>query len=212
MRPARRARPSVSPPTASHNPIDRMATERFLSRGEIIFRKGQPARHIYKVDYGCVRTFVKRGDGQRLVTGIYFAGDYFAMEMRATHHVTAEAITPGMVRAIAIKALMSRAVVDPAMAKHLLHITNVELQRAQMHSLLLRGSAEGRVGNFLYGMKKLNRQKDVDLPMSRQDIADYLNLTIESVSRALTRLEKSSAITFLSHRRVTVNIRKAMAA
>ena len=48
--------------------------------------------------------------------------------------------------------------------------------------------------------------------MSRQDIADYLNLTIESVSRALARLEKSSAITFLSHRRVTVNIRKPLAA
>lgn len=132
--------------------------------------------------------------------------------MRATHNVSAEAITPSTVLAIGRKVLISLAVTDSAVATEMLRITNVELQRAQTHSLLLRNSADERVANFLLEMKKRNRSREVDLLMLRRDIADYLNLTIETVSRALARLEKSSAISFLTYRRVAVNIRGPLAA
>jgi CRP-like cAMP-binding protein len=189
-----------------------MASEKLLSRGETVFRKGQFALHIYKVENGCVRTYIKLKHGRRLITGLYFPGDYFGVEMRAKHDVSAEAITPSMVRTIGIKALISRATTDNAVAKQILQITNAELQRVQTQSLFLRQSADERVANFLLAMKKRNRSREVDLLMSRQDIADYLNLKLETVSRALGRLEKSLAISFLSHRRVAVHIRAPLAA
>ena len=73
-------------------------------------------------------------------------------------------------------------------------------------------SSVERVGHFLFLMKKRNRRKEVDLLITRQDIADHLNLTVESVSRALARLEKESAISFLSLRRIAVHIRRPLAA
>ena len=208
----RRPRRSASLSITGPNPIDRIASERLLSRGEIVFRKGQFARHIYKVENGCVRTFIKLRRGRRLITAFYFPGDYFGVEMRANYNVSAEAITPSTILTIERKALISLAATDNAVANEMLQITNVELHRAQTHSLLLRNSADGRVANFLLEMKKRNRRREVDLIMSRQDIADYLNLKIETVSRALARLEKSSVISFVTHRRVAVHIRKPLAA
>lgn len=77
--------------------------------------------------------------------------------------------------------------------------------------MLLRNSADERVADVLLEMKKRNRTREVDLLMSRQDIADYPNLKVETVSRALARLEKSSLISFVTHRRVAVHIRKPLA-
>ena len=164
-----------------------MGTEKLFSRNENIFRKGQSARHIYKVKFGCIRTYANLSDGRRVVSVFYFPRNYFGLEVRDKHIISAEAITPSMVLVIRRQALTLRAATDIAVAKHLLAITNVELQRAQNHSLLLRNtSAHERVVHFLFELKKRNRRKEVDLLMSRQDIADHLNLKIETVSRALT--------------------------
>jgi CRP-like cAMP-binding protein len=94
----------------------------------------------------------------------------------------------------------------------MLAITNAELQRAQNHSFLLRNSAHKRVANFLFEMKQRNRRKEVELVMSRQDIADYLSLTIETVSRSLKKLKKKSVISRVTTRSVTVHLRKRLAA
>jgi len=207
-----RKRGRRSSPSRSKNPIDGIGSTKLFSRGEKVFRKGQAARHIYRVEFGCIRTFLNVGDGRRLGGAFYFPGDYFGLDMREMHSFSAEAVTPSMVRLIGRKALASLIASDIAVAKQLLHITNVELQRAQSHSLILRSSADERVANFLFEMKKRNRSREVDLLMSRQDIADHLNLTIESVSRAFARLKKASVISFLTHRRVAVHLRKPLAA
>lgn len=198
--------------TADRNPIDRMGTEKIFSRFEKIFRKGQSARHIYKVEAGCIRTYIHHKDGRRLITAFYFPGDYFGLEMRETHAVSAETIIPSTIRVIGKKAITSRAATDIAVSKYMLAITNAELQRAQYHNLLLRNLAYVRVAHFLFDMKKRNRRREVDLLMTRQDIADHLNLTLESVSRAFTQLEKKSAILNLTYRRIVVNLRKRLAA
>jgi CRP/FNR family nitrogen fixation transcriptional regulator len=203
---------SLSSLTSGQTRIDRMAFTRLLSRGEKVFRKGQSAKQIYKVDIGCIRTSTHDRNGCRLVTGFYFPGDYFGLELRGRHSVFAEAIVPSKILVIGRKELFSAAEADSAVANCLLNITNVELQRAQNHSLMLRSSANERVAHFLIELKKRNRRAEVDLPMSRQDIADYLNLAMETVSRALTRLEKVSAISFRTYRRITVRTRKRLAA
>lgn len=207
-----RSRSAFSSSQTSRNPIDRMGTEKLFSRKEMIFRKGQLARHIYKVEVGCILTYVHHRDGRRLITAFNFPGDYIALEMREKHVVSAEAMIPCKVLAIEKKAIALRAVTDFAVAKKMIAITNAELQRVQYHSLLLRESAYDRVAHFLFDMKKLNRRKVVDLLMTRQDIADHLNIALETVSRVFTRLEKKSAISNLTPRRVAVNFRKRLAA
>jgi CRP/FNR family nitrogen fixation transcriptional regulator len=204
-------RPELPISRSGRNPIDRLGIETQFSRNEKVFRKGQSARHIYKVIFGCVRTFIKLSDGRRLINSFYFPGDYFGLEMHKKHILSAEAATPSMALVIGKKALTSRAATDIAVSKYMLNITNVELQRAQSRSLLLRNSIDDRVANFLFEMKKRNqRKKDVDVLMKRQDIADHLNVTIETVSRALTRLENKSAISFRTHRRIVLRFRKPL--
>lgn len=195
-----------------HSSIDRMASEKLLSRDELIFRKGQKATQIYKVKSGCIRTFTHHRDGRRFVTAFYFPGDYFGLDMCDEHRVSASAVTPSGILLIGRKPLMLRAANNVAVANEMLKVTNQELQRAHQHSLLLRILASERVAQFLFEMKKRGRRKEVDLAMSRQDIADYLNLTVESVARALTQLEKVSAISMRSTRRIAVHMRKSMAA
>ena len=207
---ARRRRQATSPP--SRSPIDRMGSSLLFSRGEEVFRSGQASRHIYQVESGCIRTYANQSDGRRLILAFYFPGDYFGLEMRKTHRISAEATTPSSVRRFATKALALRAATDGAVARHMMHITNVELQRAQNHSLLLRNYSDERVGDFLFEMRQRNRRKVVDLLMSRQDIADYLNLSLETVSRTFTRLEKIAAISLLTPQRVAVNFHKPLSA
>ena len=192
--------------------IDRMASEKLLSRDETIFRKGTAAKYIYKVEIGCIRTFTRDRNSRRLVVAFYFPGDYFGLEMRKQYDVSAEAVTPSKIRVIKRKALISRAVTDVVVANKMLDLTNLELQRTQRHSLLLRISASERVGKFLLEMKARNQSKQVSLLMSRKDIADYLNLTAESVARALTQLKKASAISIRRSRHVTVHMRTPLAA
>ena len=100
---------------------------------------------------------------------------------------------------------------DPDMARRLWSFTASELQRVQRHLLLLVKSAEERVACFLLEMaRRLATTEAVDLPMSRQDIADYLGLTIETVSRTLTQLETKAAIALPKSRRVVLRNRNAL--
>ena len=163
-----------------------MGRTRLLVRNEKIFWKGQVAKHIYKVEAGCVRTYTKHSDGRRLILGFYFAGDYFGLEMRKKHNIFAEAT----VLIIERTRLASLTVTHTRVSKHMLDIT------------------DERVARFLLEMTKQDRKKEVYLQMSRRDIADHLDLTIETVARALTRLNKSSAISVLTQRRVVVHFRK----
>jgi CRP-like cAMP-binding protein len=142
--------------------IDRIGSTIVIPRNKEIFRKGQPAKYIFNVASGCVRTYTYLNDGRRQIIAFYFPGDYFGLEMRPRHNVFAETTTPSVIHAIGRKAITSAGATDFAVAKHLLHITNLELQRTQRHSLLLRLSADERVGQFLFEMKKRNRRKEVD--------------------------------------------------
>jgi CRP-like cAMP-binding protein len=108
-------------------------------------------------------------------------------------------------------ALVTLAGRDNQVARQLWTMTAGELQRAQDHIMLLIKTAQERVAGFLLEMSARSPAgNDVDLPMSRQDIADYLGLTIETVSRTLTQLENSAAIAVPTSRRIVLRNRSAL--
>src|SRR5262245_17055411 len=109
-------------------------------------------------------------------------------------------------------ALVSMAEHDNRIANLLLMATLNELRRTQEHSLLLSRDAKCRVASFLLDLSKRTRtQTSLELPMSHQDIADYLGLTIETVSRMVTQMENSGIIARgRSSRNLILNNRPAL--
>jgi len=108
-------------------------------------------------------------------------------------------------------ALIALAARDNEVARQLWTISARELQRAQDHVMLLIKTAQERVAGFLLEMAARGKSaSEVDLPMSRQDIADYLGLTIETVSRTFTQLENCAAIGVPASRHIVLRNRAAL--
>ena len=176
-----------------------------------IFGENEPADYLYKVVSGCVRTYKILSDGRRQIGGFYLPGDIFGLEFTDAHTLSAEAIAETKVLVIKRRALNALAGRDAAIARDLFTITGRELERVQDRIPLLIKSAQERVAGFLLEMAdRVAAGNAIELPMSRQDIADYLGLTIETVSRTLTSLECSAAIEVPTSRRIVLRNRSAL--
>jgi len=181
------------------------------SRNSEIFGESEPAEYLYKVVSGCVRTYKTLNDGRRQISGFYLPGEVFGLSFDDEHTVSAEAIADSKVLVIKRSAIDALAGRDPTIARELFTLTGRELRRAQDRILLLIKSAQERVAGFLLEMaERTSAGNAVELPMSRQDIADYLGLTIETVSRTLTALECAAAIGLPTSRHVVLRNRAAL--
>jgi CRP/FNR family nitrogen fixation transcriptional regulator len=165
-----------------------------MMRDQEVFGEGEPADHVYRVVRGAVRGFRVLSDGRRQIYDFYLPGDIFGIERGAEHRITAEALTDTILVVARRSALGHGS--DGATAWRLWDLAMVELHRSHDHALSLgRRSAGERVADFLVDMaKRIGDGEHAELPMSRQDIADYLGLTIETVSRTLTQLQVSGLI------------------
>ena len=183
-------------------------------RDSEIFGENEPADYLYKVVSGSVRTYRILSDGRRQVGGFYLPGDIFGLEFAEEHTLSAEAVSDAKVLVVKRSALTTLAGRDPSVAQQLFALTGRELHRVQDRTLLLIKNARERVASFLLEMaERASENNTIELPMSRQDIADYLGLTIETVSRTLTSLEAASAIEVSpSSRRIVLRNRAALAA
>ncbi len=174
-------------------------------RNSEIFGENEPADYLYKIVSGGVRTYKILSDGRRQIGAFYLPGDIFGLEFAEAHTLSAEAMTDTKLLVFKRSALNALASRDVAVAKQLFALTGGELARAQDRIFLLIKSAQGRVASFLLEMaKRVSGGNTIELPMSRQDIADYLGLTIETVSRTLTSLEVASAIEVSTSRRIVL--------
>jgi CRP/FNR family transcriptional regulator, nitrogen fixation regulation protein len=192
-------------------PIEMMGASMSFARNVEIYGENEPADYLYKVISGTVRTYKILSDGRRQIGAFYFRGDIFGLEMGEEHAFSAEAITDVKVLVIKRSAVVSLAERDSDVARQLWTLTGCELGRAQDHMLLLVKTARERVVSFLLEMAaRVPTDNAVELPMSRQDIADYLGLTIETVSRTLTQLENAAAIELPSSRRIVLRNRGAL--
>jgi CRP/FNR family transcriptional regulator, nitrogen fixation regulation protein len=180
-------------------------------RNAEIYGENEPADYLYKVISGNVRTYRVLSDGRRQIGAFYLPGDIFGLEVGAEHQFSAEAISNAKILVIKRSALVGLANRDGEVARQLWSFTARELSRVQDHALLLIKSAQQRVASFLLEMAGRAANADtIELPMSRQDIADYLGLTIETVSRTLTQLETESAISLPTSRRIVLSNRRAL--
>jgi CRP/FNR family transcriptional regulator, nitrogen fixation regulation protein len=191
--------------------MDILGAPMSFSRNTEIYGENEPADYLYKVVSGSVRTYKIFDDGRRQIGGFYFPGDMFGLEHGESHQFSAEAIDNCVVLVVKRSALVALAERDGDIARQLWSHTAAELQRVRAHMLLLIKSAEQRVACFLIEMAgRMSNKEVVELPMSRQDIADYLGLTIETVSRTLTHLEAKAAIALPTSRRIVLRNRTAL--
>jgi CRP/FNR family nitrogen fixation transcriptional regulator len=198
-------------PSRSADAIDMMGAQMTFKRNAEIYGENEPAEYLYKVISGAVRTYKVLSDGRRQIGAFYMPGDVFGLESGKQHTFSAEAVGEAKILVIKRSALESLAARDSDVARQLWTVTVRELQRAQEHALALIKTAEERVVGFLLEMaSRIAGGNQIELPMSRQDIADYLGLTIETVSRTMTHLESAAAIELPSSRRVVLRNRTAL--
>ena len=182
-----------------------------FARNAEIYGENEPADYLYKVVSGTVRTYKVLTDGRRQIGAFYLPGDIFGLEIGDEHTFSAEAIADSKVIVIKRSALIAAAARDNDVARQLWTLTRRELRRVQDHILLLIKTAQERVAAFLLEMAdRVSGGNSFELPMSRQDIADYLGLTIETVSRTLTHLESTAAIEVPTSRRIVLRNRPAL--
>jgi len=166
--------------------------------GETLFAEGEKTDSIYEVVHGMLRLYKLLPDGRRQITGFLSAGHLLGFAPEGVNVYTAEAITE--VTLCRYKRAAFERLIDevPGFARRLLTAASHELRAAQDQMLLLgRKTATERVASFLLLMANQQESDDtdeVDVPMTRSDIADHLGLTIETVSRTLTKLKQDELI------------------
>lgn len=182
-------------------------------RNHTIFAEGDLADYSYKVLTGAVRLSKMMSDGRRQVSEFALPGDFFGINWLEEHAVTAEALNDVSlicyVRGRLDRLCDENSDVRQEIFANLRH----DLWAAQNHLVILgRQSALERVASFFVHLAERGRSGDkskIDVPMSRQDIADYLGLTIETVCRMLTRLKSVGTIELPD--RHTIRVRNMVA-
>lgn len=190
-----------------------IATEFSYRKDEEIYGEGEPAEYVYQVIRGAVRTYKLLSDGRRQIGAFHLAGDVFGLDPGSSHRLTAEAITDTTVRLVRRRSLEAAAGSNVRVAHNLWTMTASDLRRAEDHMLLLgRKTAMEKVATFLLEMdRRLAKAGMMALPMCRRDIGDYLGLTLETVSRALSQLSDQGILVFSSARQIVLRDRRRLA-
>ncbi len=169
----------------------------FFPAGTEIYAQGEVCRNVYRIEFGSVRVYRLLSDGRRQIAAFHLAGETFGFEADTTHHFFAEAISAAGIRIMRV---------HDDLAAVLLPMALRSLMRAQEHLLVLgRQNAVERVAAFLLEMSERQAGlRRIELPMSRTDIADYLGLTIETVSRVFSRFKQKGVIRLPTLRSVEI--------
>jgi CRP/FNR family transcriptional regulator, nitrogen fixation regulation protein len=161
-----------------------------------IYGEEEPADYVYKVVSGAVRVCKLLDDGRRQITAFCLPGEIFGFAVGDVHRFAAEAITDSRILVVKRSTVVALAARNGEVARQLWAHTARELESIEEHMLLLGClSAKERVAGFLRMMaNRMSDGNDVELPMARQDIADYLGLTVETVSRSISQLVSDATI------------------
>ena len=187
--------------------------KRFRRNAEV-FGQGDSAEYLYAVRTGAVRSYKLLEDGRRQIGSFYFPGDIFGIEAGLNHQFSTDAIVDSDIVLVKWSAAHAIAAHDLQFVYKLWIVTAQQLKQAQEHLVLLgRKNARERVATFLVEMVRRRGLvgNAVELPMSRQDIADYLGLTIETVCRVLSSFKRDGVIDIPNAHRIELRNRAALA-
>ena len=185
--------------------LKRLATPIRFEGGQTIFSEGEPATRAFGLSHGVVRLYRVLPDGRRQVVAFASPGDFLAMPLGDRFSLSADAV--GQVGVCRFPREEFKRFIEnsPNIMRLLIEFAARELQSAQDQLTLLgSGSAEERVATFLVNWRKRTAglapmSQAVPLPMRRQDIADFLGLKLETVSRTFAKLEQRDVIRIVPH-------------
>jgi CRP/FNR family transcriptional regulator len=165
-----------------------------------IFEQGRDADFVYNLTAGALRLSKLLPDGRRQVVGFAMPGDFLGLALQKIHMFTADALTPAKLCQFSRVGFSELLDQKPRLMRGLLGRASAELSQAQDQMVVLgRRTAEEKIAAFLIGMRKRYARINgpsvhVPLPMTRLDIGDYLGLTVETVSRMMTRMAREKTI------------------
>jgi len=184
-------------PVAAFSSLEAQARHSLLKRDAALFWEGDSVEGYYRVVSGAVRLCKLMPDGRRQVADFFAAGDLILVEFTDIHHFTAEAIVDSVICHYPRSAVDLLAETDPRFARQLLSLACDRLMSAHSQMVVLGcKTAEERLATFLVTQAKRHPSPNrlMSVPMSRADIADYLGLTVETVSRVLSKLKRRGII------------------
>lgn len=200
--------PAALAATGTHEPV---GVSMPFAAGEEIYAQAEAAAFVYRVVSGAVRTTRLLTDGRRQIGDFYYPGDVFGLETAETHRFSAEGLADCQVQVLKRVAPSWNGEDRTPFDRMISAATSRELDRAQDHILLLaRMTACEKVASFLLSIADRFKAELTLLPMSRQDMADYLGLTIETISRMLGRLQADGVVEFMGCRHFRIRHRAAL--
>lgn len=174
-----------------------------IGAGEPLIDEGQPAAHVFNVTSGAIKVYKLLVDGRRQMTGFIFPGDFLGLANDETYAYSAEAVAASTVCRFPRRKLEALLTKYPKMERRLLSVASHELAAAQEQMLLLgRKNAREKIASFLLMLSRRAAHRGLSadpifVPMSRNDIGDYLGLTTETVSRTFSDLKSKGIIELL---------------
>lgn len=179
--------------------LDAIVGHREMPTGRTIFEEGDSAETVFNISSGEVRLYKLLPDGRRQITGFLRPGDFLGLSSHGTYAYSAETMTNANLCVFRIGDLNKLFDAYPKVRERLLEKANDELAAAQEQMLLLgRKTAREKVLSFLLARARHEDDDgyntEVSVPMTRSDIADYLGLTVETVSRTFTSLREEGLI------------------
>ena len=179
-----------------------IATEVHFKRGVRVYDAGGRAHSVFIVKEGMLKAFQDLADGKQRVHAFLFAGDVFGLAENGHYVNSVQAVMPTACFEIPIDALTDMFLRDSELELQFLVKMTHELREAQRHQIILtHPKAHARVAMFLRMLQRRDAENSsrIELPMSRLDIARYLGLSPEAVSRATARLSREGIVAFPSH-------------
>ncbi|WP_155897615.1 Crp/Fnr family transcriptional regulator [Aureimonas ureilytica] len=180
--------------------LERIMTGRRLQADEVLVEEGEPRRRVYSLTDGMLRLSIALPDGRRQITGFLLPGDYLGLADDETYSATVEAVTPSALCSFPVREMEALVDSHPKLKDRLFRFTRAALRQARENQLILgRLAPVEKLAAFLLALSRRleeHRLPDNPIPlaMTRTDIADYLGLTVETVSRSFTKLRNSGLI------------------
>lgn len=174
-----------------------------LQKGEYLYRAQDPFNSVFAIRSGAVKAVSISETGDEQVTGFYLPGEVVGLDGLAadTYTNSVIALETSSVCEIPFNRLEELSLQIPTLQRHFFQLMSREItQEQQVITLLSKSSAEARIASLLLSISARNGRRNLStnnfiLPMSRTDIGNFLGLTIETVSRVFTRLQKNNVIT-----------------